>query len=358
LIKYDEHKHPLRKKTISAAICSPPITALLREYPTWSSYVLASIGHLHYPKSNMGAIDISGVTKTYKQLTALDNISLEVESGSFFGLLGPNGAGKSTLMFLISGFLPQDSGTIRLNGSEIKPGDSQRRHLIGLVPQELAIYPTLNALENLHIFGKLYRLSKTQIKERSEAFLKAVDLWDRRKEPVKQFSGGMKRRLNLIVGLLHQPPILLCDEPTVGVDPQSRNAIFEFLEEQNRRGLTIVYTTHYMEEAERLCDRIAIIDHGTIKAAGTRQELIALTGQRYELRFPAGEPAKLQKMLDHPGKWEQRSDHVAFLPEGNVSLSSLFKSIEAASYPEDQVRIQQPSLERVFLSLTGRQLRD
>jgi ABC-2 type transport system ATP-binding protein len=304
------------------------------------------------------AVSGHALTKSYGENRALDGVSFSVESGEIYGLLGPNGAGKSTLMGILSGFLRQDSGELSFDGEAAESDARVARQSIGLVPQDLAIYPTLTALENLSIFGNFYKLPKARIASQSERLLKAVDLYERRKEPVKNFSGGMKRRLNLIAALLHEPRLLLCDEPTTGVDPQSRNAIFEFLEAQNRQGLTILYTTHYMEEAERLCDRIAIIDRGKIRACGTQAELIALTGQQYELRFAPQDAGAVKGLLEGKGRWEDRSEYAAFIPGSQARLSELFKLLEEADIAEGRVRIQQPSLEQVFLTLTGRELRD
>lgn len=207
-------------------------------------------------------IKLKKVNKSFKTIKALNDVSLEIQQGEFFGLLGPNGAGKSTTMNLLIGYLSADSGNILINGEEVSINGINFRKNIGFVPQSLALYNELSAVENLRIFGSFYNLSKTTIEEQISSYLNAVGLYDRRKEEVKNFSGGMKRRLNLIAALLHKPKVLLCDEPTVGVDPQSRNAIFDFLEKLNSEGLTIVYTTHYMEEAERMCNRVAIIDSG------------------------------------------------------------------------------------------------
>jgi ABC-2 type transport system ATP-binding protein len=209
-------------------------------------------------------IQIKNVTKRFPTVTALDNISLTIREKEFFGLLGPNGAGKTTLMNLLVGYLNLDDGEILIAGEKVTQDGLQTRKNIGLVPQSLALYDDISAEANLEIFGSFFHIEKKLLKERIKEMLESVQLYDRRKDKVKTFSGGMKRRLNLISSLLHDPPLLLCDEPTVGVDPQSRNAIFDYLQMLNQQGKTIVYTTHYMEEAERLCNRIAIIDSGKI----------------------------------------------------------------------------------------------
>src|SRR5437879_8073539 len=217
-------------------------------------------------------IEIRNLTKKFPTVTALDQISFTVAEKEFFGLLGPNGAGKSTLMNLLVGYLDPDEGEILVGGRSASAEDARRS--LGFIPQSLALYDDLSALDNLEIFGSFYRLDKRKLAKTIGEQLHSVQLYDRRKDKVKTFSGGMKRRLNLIAGLLHDPDILLCDEPTVGVNPQSRNAIFEYLTGLNRQGKTIIYTTHYMEEAERLCGRIAIIDSGRIIADGTLDELL------------------------------------------------------------------------------------
>lgn len=211
-------------------------------------------------------IFIKNITKQFPTVTALENFSLTIHRGEFFGLLGPNGAGKSTLMSLLVGYLDPDGGEIFFDKEKITRDSLQSRKTIGLVPQSLALYEDLSALSNLEIFGSFFHIEKKILHERIEEKLHAVQLFDRRKDKVKTFSGGMKRRLNLVASLLHEPEILLCDEPTVGVDPQSRNAIFDYLQSLNKQGKTIVYTTHYMEEVERLCNRIAIIDAGKVIA--------------------------------------------------------------------------------------------
>ena len=221
-------------------------------------------------------IQLKNVNKSFSTVKALDDVSLEINGGEFFGLLGPNGAGKSTTMSILIGYLAADSGNIFINGEEVKTDELNFRKEIGFVPQSIALYDELSAEENLKIFGSLYGLPKPELEEAMNSYLNAVGLYDRRKEEVRNYSGGMKRRLNLITALLHKPKVLLCDEPTVGVDPQSRNAIFDFLEKLNADGLTIVYTTHYMEEAERLCNRVAIIDSGKIIALGTPDELLQM----------------------------------------------------------------------------------
>ncbi|HEY3755059.1 MAG TPA: ABC transporter ATP-binding protein [Opitutaceae bacterium] len=240
----------------------------------------------------MNLLDVESVSVRFGTITALDSVSLAIAPGEFFGLLGPNGAGKSTLMAVISGLRSPQAGSVSLNGRPAK--DPAARSILGLVPQGLALYPDLTAQENLQIFGGLQGLAGAELKSRVEELLQAVQLADRRKGLVNTFSGGMKRRLNLAAALLHRPKLLLCDEPTVGVDPQSRNAIFELLERLNREGMTVIYSTHYMEEASRLCSRIGIIDHGRMLALGNLDQLLGEAREVTILQRPSLESKFLE----------------------------------------------------------------
>ena len=219
-------------------------------------------------------LTIENVTKRFGEIVALDRVSLSLARGEFFGLLGPNGAGKTTLMSLVAGLRAPDSGSISISGQRVGPNAMAPRHELGFVPQAIALYEELSAEENLRLFGKLYGLAGQELRARVDHGLHAAQLFERRQDKVQTYSGGMKRRINVVASILHRPALLLCDEPTVGVDPQSRNAIFEFLQRLNADGMTIVYSTHYMEEATRLCSRIAIIDHGRLLALGTLDELL------------------------------------------------------------------------------------
>jgi ABC-2 type transport system ATP-binding protein len=304
-------------------------------------------------------IAVRSITKQFPGVRALDNISLEVAAGEFFGLLGPNGAGKSTLMNLLVGYLDPDAGEILLDGTPVSRDSLEVRRRIGLVPQSLALYDDISAEANLEIFGSMYsiepRLLHTRIRER----LDSVQLYDRRKDTVGTFSGGMKRRLNLIAGLLHNPPILLCDEPTVGVDPQSRNAIFDELERLNREGTTIVYTTHYMEEVERLCSRIAIIDGGKVLAGGTLGDVLRLLPFEDSL-FLARTPATTEHLhrLRECGTIINGDDQLELKLSPGYPLSRFFALLEQYGINPASVELRRPTLEAVFLHLTGRRLRD
>jgi ABC-2 type transport system ATP-binding protein len=304
-------------------------------------------------------LSLRSVTKHYGPITALDGVSLDIAPGEFFGLLGPNGAGKSTLMSLAAGLRSPDSGAISLGGEALSSANLTARHTLGLVPQTIALYADLTAEQNLRIFGQLYGLRGSDLQARIDEALESVQLADRRHFAVKTFSGGMQRRLNLVASLLHRPKLLLCDEPTVGIDPQSRNAIFEYLEKLNREGLTIIYSTHYMEEAERLCSRIGIIDHGKIPALGTLDELLMQLPFEDEIVFaetPA--TASFAVQLGAHGQLDTAGGTHRFRPRSRYPLSAFFADAEKLGLASRLFEIQRPTLEAVFLHLTGRKLRD
>ena len=305
-------------------------------------------------------LKISHIVKNFDNITALQNVNLKIQQGEFFGLLGPNGAGKSTLMNIIIGYLEPDSGQISIDGELIFAQNIKLRKKIGYVPQEVSLYLELSAYKNLKIFGGLYGLSPKLLEEKIDYVLELVQLKERKKDPVKNYSGGMKRRLNLAASLLHDPEIVLCDEPTVGVDPQSRNAIFEMLNELNRSGKTILYTTHYMEEAERLCSRLAIIDNGNIIADGTLVELINLVDQKDTIKIQktamtSGKLVELSEM----GSVSEYDFSFELIPnEHYIHNSKIFGRLEEIGIPKAFIQISRPTLEDVFLNLTGRSLRD
>jgi ABC-2 type transport system ATP-binding protein len=279
-------------------------------------------------------LKLTQVTKRFGALTAVDGLSLEVQRGEIFGLLGPNGAGKTTLINCAIGLLAPDAGEVAVGGGN--PRERLVRARMGIAPQTLSLYELLTAEENLSFFGHLYGLSGDRLKERTRWVLDFVGLENRKRDAVKTYSGGMKRRLNLAAALLHDPQIILLDEPTVGVDPQSRNSIFDSILELKRDGRTIIYTTHYMEEAERLCDRVGIMDGGRLLALDTVHGLIAEQGGLP--RLVVNTDGREIEMLT--------ADPLA-------ELNRL-----AASAPIDRFRLDQPTLEQVFLNLTGRTLRD
>jgi ABC-2 type transport system ATP-binding protein len=304
-------------------------------------------------------IDIQQITKRFPAVVALDDVTLQIRRQEFFGLLGPNGAGKTTLINLVVGYLDPDGGTIAIDGDRVSRESLSIRKKIGFVPQSLALYDELSARENLEVFGRLFDLPAKLLKERIEWHLEAVGLRERGKDKVKTFSGGMKRRLNIIASLLHDPTVLLCDEPTVGVDPQSRNAIFDFLADLNKQGKTIIYTTHYMEEAERLCSRIAIIDHGKIIALGTTDEL--LEDLAYEETIViAKNPSTVERRpaFEEFGTLLEEDDHFELKPAKGFTLSKFFARMEEQGMKYQWIELHRPTLEALFLQLTGRRLRD
>ena len=304
-------------------------------------------------------LSLRSVTKRYGALTALDGVSLDIARGEFFGLLGPNGAGKSTLMSLAAGLRSPDAGALTLDGIVVTPADAKSRLSLGLVPQSIALYEDLSAVQNLQTFGQLYGLHGAVLRERIHEALEAVGLVDRRLDQVKKYSGGMKRRLNLVAALLHRPKLLLCDEPTVGIDPQSRNAIFDYLEKRNREGLTIIYSTHYMEEATRLCSRIGIIDHGKIHALGTLEELLTRLPFEEEISFPATPAtATLAAQLGSHGVVSTLDGRHRFQPRADFKLSEFYRWTEAQNLSPRLFTTSRPTLEAVFLHLTGRKLRE
>ncbi len=306
-------------------------------------------------------IRINNLAKRFGEIIALDDISLSIEKGEAFGLLGPNGAGKTTLINILCTYLDHDSGTVEIDGLALPGKARELKKRFGIVPQEVSLYEDLNALENLQLWGKLYGLSGTTLKERSDSILKSVGLWDRRKDAVKHYSGGMKRRLNIAAGILHDPPIIFFDEPTVGVDPQSRNFIFELIEAMHEEGKTIIYTSHYMEEVERLCTRVGIIDHGKLIALGTRQDLYARLGEEDRIIVRLREPFPAEKLANALGISVIKKDHTSLLIHGNDligRLSNILNTLEEMGTELEEVHIVQPNLEQVFLALTGRELRE
>ncbi len=304
-------------------------------------------------------INLNNVTISFKTIKALNDVSLAIKEGEFFGLLGPNGAGKTTLMNILIGYLSADSGSVYINGEEVSDNELKFRSELGFVPQSVALYGDLSAEENLKFFGSFYNMDSSILKKNISEYLNAVGLYERRKDTVKNFSGGMKRRLNLITALLHRPKVLLCDEPTVGVDPQSRNAIFDFLEKLNKEGLTIVYTTHYMEEAERLCNRVAVIDNGNIIALGTTDELLKLLPVKGHIYVSKNNlPDSFKEEFKRFGRIASNSDKYEIKLNEGTKLSEFIKALEESRIGIENLTLQKPTLEELFLHLTGRRLRD
>lgn len=290
-------------------------------------------------------------------------MGLTIAHGETFGLLGPNGAGKTTTISMICGLLTPDRGSVTVNGKEISTTSTSGRSEIGLVPQDLAIYPDLTGEENLRFFGRLYGMTGEALDSRVGQVLEVIGLADRKDDQTKEYSGGMKRRLNIGIGLLHEPQLLVLDEPTVGVDPQSRNAILEAVESLSREGMAVLYTTHYMEEAERLCDRVAIIDEGVVQAQGTRRELVSMVGEKDRVAMTASgnlhEAAEALLGIDgvtDASASDHRIDVLA--TDASSILPQLLATVTSSGGTITGVEVEEPNLEAVFLHLTGKALRD
>ena len=303
------------------------------------------------------------LVRRYGDLIAVDGVSFDIGAGETYGLLGPNGAGKTTTISIVAGLIPADSGSVTVAGEAMAPGQVEVKRHIGLVPQDLAIYPELTATENLAYFGRLQGLRGPALTERTGEVLELVGLADRAKEATKNFSGGMKRRLNIGVGLLHRPALLILDEPTVGVDLQSRNAILESVESLSAEGMAVLYTTHYMEEAERLCDRIAIMDSGRIQAEGTRGQLVTLTGDLDHIRLAGagGTAATAEALRALPAVEQVAGDRRTLMltvRDAPAALAAIVTTATETGMTLSDVEITRPDLESVFLHLTGKALRD
>ena len=311
---------------------------------------------------------VDNLVKQYGDFIAADDISFEASKGTVFGLLGPNGAGKSTAINCISGLLKPTSGRISVNGHDVISDAKSARQSLGVVPQEIAIYEDLPAIENLRYWGKAYGLRGSALDDRVTEVLNYIGLGDRAKELPKKYSGGMKRRLNFGCGIVHKPAVILLDEPTVGVDPQSRERLFDMVETERAAGACILYTTHYMEEAERLCDSLAIIDRGKLIAKGSVAELRAQLGARDVLQlsgtFPA-EPTKvaMQSLLaetidDLEIIAQEEGSLTLTLSGGSHHLPTIFDALAGAGGSVSETSLRRPNLETLFLLLTGKELRE
>ena len=308
-------------------------------------------------------ITVERLRKSFGSLVAVDDVSFTIEQGEIFGLLGPNGAGKTTSINMICGVLKPDGGRVVIGGKDIWLESKAVKRSLGVVPQEIAVYEDISARDNLNFWGSLYGLSGADLKTRVNESLTRVGLSDRAGNKVKEFSGGMKRRLNLCMGLLHRPSVLLLDEPTVGIDPQARLNILEVVREVAAGGTTVLYTTHYMDEAQDLCDRIAIIDHGKILTAGTLEELTRLAGEAEVLRLTGrfDDPAVRDRLSSVIGVRVLKADDrlaVLSVDSDGPGLLEVLPEILASDLQVEDVSIQQPNLQSVFISLTGKELRD
>jgi ABC-2 type transport system ATP-binding protein len=305
--------------------------------------------------------EVVAVKKRYGAMQALDGVSFQVEPGEIFGLLGPNGAGKTTLLSILACLLAADSGEVRLFERPAGPRNRLLRKRLGIVPQELALYGELTARENLMFFGGLYGLDAAALRERTEAVLEAMGLADRADDRVDTYSGGMQRRLNLGAALVHRPDVVLLDEPTIGVDPQSRHHIFEEIKRLNRDGITIIYTSHYMEEVQALCRRIGIIDHGRLIACDSLPALLQILRGQIRFKVSAVPDALPDRLLALPDARVAKRDDRQFALECRDVTGTLLRLI--ALLKELQIELLnietiEPNLERVFLHLTGKTLRD
>lgn len=308
-------------------------------------------------------INVSKLQKSYGDLEAVKGVSFHARAGTVFGLLGPNGAGKSTTINCISGLFKPTAGTIMVNGFNISSQAIKAKTSLGVVPQELAIYEDLSAIDNLRYWGAAYGLSGKKLKKRVAHILDRIGLTDRARDLPKKYSGGMKRRLNFGCGLVHEPKVLLLDEPTVGVDPQSRGRLFDLVREERDKGTCVLYTTHYMEEAENLCDELAIIDHGKIIAAGTLKELRAEVGENDIIQLSgAFDVKKLKAVLANL----KPAPEVLSLSEGNLTLAlkgaakhlpEVLGAVSSTGAEIRESRLTEPNLESLFLKLTGKDLR-
>jgi ABC-2 type transport system ATP-binding protein len=331
-------------------------------------------------------LEVENLVKKYGDFEAVKGISFSVEEGEVFGLLGPNGAGKTQTISMLTGVIPPTSGTARIGGYDIRKEPGQVKKINGLVPQDLALYPTLSARANLNFFGRIYGLHGRELKERVEDVLRVVALTERAEQVVDKFSGGMKRRVNIAAGLVHQPRLLFLDEPTVGVDPQSRNHIFESVQRLNReRGMSVVYTSHYMEEVEELCNRAAIVDEGRIIAMDTIKNLIATLGggvvyvgvtnmdestlkelsalpavkEAGLVLQPPAPPAPEGKESTSEAKPEPGNPVVKIVAERNQqAVVNVLGYLNQHDIVITSLEIMQPNLESVFLHLTGKKLRE
>ncbi|MDH3678315.1 MAG: ABC transporter ATP-binding protein [Acidimicrobiia bacterium] len=309
------------------------------------------------------ALTCTNLSKRFDDRLVVDDVGFDVAAGETYGLLGPNGAGKTTTISMICALLKRNSGSVVVNGYDLDQQPAKAKATLGYVPQDLAIYPDLSGAENLGFFGRLQGLRGRNLQRRVEEVLETVGLSDRARDRAEEYSGGMKRRLNIGIGLLHEPRLLILDEPTVGVDPQSRDSILSSVGELGASGIGVLYTTHYMEEAERLCDRVGIIDRGRLVAEGTRRELVDLVGEHDWIRLSVdGRPDRVvSRLQDLPQVVTITADDHDISLEVTDGHHVLPAVIEAAATDGDRVigvELVEPDLESVFLHLTGRALRD
>ena len=308
-------------------------------------------------------LEIKNLSKNYGEITALANFSLNLGKGEVLGLLGPNGAGKTTLISILSGTLRDFTGSATFKGQDLF-SDRHLKNLIGIVPQEMAFYEDLGALENLMFWGGLYDIPKKELKRRALELLAVVELSARAREPIKKFSGGMKRRLNIAIGLVHQPELLLLDEPTVGIDVQTKVNILDIIRNIGQQGTSVIFTTHQLSEVEQICSRIAIMDKGTVLAEGTLAELIRIVGEKEIVdvsgEFTADSFSQIIKLANGDGiEILSVADNQALLAFSNSErIPAMMQHLFKHHLPVSDLKIKSPNLEAVFLKMTGRRLRD
>ena len=308
-------------------------------------------------------VDIKNMVKRYKDNIAVDNLNLSVREGEIFGLLGPNGAGKTSLIHALLGITKLDSGDVTILGMNFASYEQEIKRYVGIVPQEIAIFSDLTCYENIALFAKLYGVSKAQQKKYITEALEFTGLWEKKNQLPKTFSGGMKRRLNIACGIVHKPRLIIMDEPTVGIDPQSRNHILNSVRKLNEGGSTIIYTSHYMEEVEEICSRIAIMDHGRVIALGSKEELKALINfeEKMVIDLESDNELVTEKIraIDGVKDCTQESKQITIVSKTNShNLSKVLDAVAAGGGRVWSVTVEKPTLERVFLTLTGRNLRD
>ncbi|RUS47017.1 ABC transporter ATP-binding protein [Cohnella sp. AR92] len=308
-------------------------------------------------------VEVKNLIKRYQDFVALDHIGFTVKEGEIFGLLGPNGAGKTTTISILSGFTKYDGGEVKFLGKEVRRHEMEVKRELGIVPQDIALFEDLTAWENLDYFGRLYGLRGKLLNARIKEALEFTGLSDRKKDRPKKFSGGMKRRLNIACAILHHPKLIIMDEPTVGIDPQSRNHILQSIKELNRMGSSIIYTSHYMEEVREICTRIAIVDHGRVIANGTQSELTSLiaTEEKVIIELSSVNYTMIEGIKRVHGVRECAAQGNRLEVIGKIGEKYLSKVIQIVSESDAEIvsmQMEKPSLESVFLTLTGRSLRD
>jgi len=307
-------------------------------------------------------LTVSHLFKRFKDIAAVQDVSFEIRKGEIFGLLGPNGAGKTTTLNMICCLVRPDSGRIELDGLEVTDKNPELRKKLGVVPQDVALYEEFSAVDNMKFWGGLYGLKGAPLQSRIEEVLRIVGLEERSRDRMKTYSGGMKRRLNLACGMIHNPGLLLLDEPTVGIDPQGRHAMLDMIRRAAKSGTTILYTTHYLDEAESLCNRLCIMDHGRVLAMGTQDEIKRIVGENRIFKvtgsFEKGKAEDMAKRIPDLMILSLLESEAMFSLPVRHPTGKLIEALMAAGFRIENLSIKEPSLDSVFLKLTGKELRD